>query len=104
MFWLFLKKQFLSQNPKGLAFGFTEKHQFVAKTGWNSRFLGCKVKIPDRIHIIVPYIRFYNFKKKLAQNLNGLTFGFTEKHQFVAKTYQTLYFLVIQSKFWIKYK
>jgi hypothetical protein len=63
-----------------LAFGFTEKLQFTSKTDQNSIFLGCKTHILDQLHIIVPHISFYGFLKNqiLAQNSNGLAFGFIE--------------------------
>jgi hypothetical protein len=51
----------MAQNPKGLAFGFIEKHQFVAKTDRNSVFHGRKAHISDWLHITVPYINFYRF-------------------------------------------
>jgi len=57
-----LKKiKILAQNPKVLAFGFTEKRQFVAKTDRNSVFLGRDIHIPDRLYIMVLYINFYGF-------------------------------------------
>jgi hypothetical protein len=57
----FKNLQILGQNPKVLAFGFTEKRQFVAKTDQNSVFLGRDPRIPDRLYIMVLYIRFYGF-------------------------------------------
>jgi hypothetical protein len=44
-----------------LAFGSTEKLQFVAKTDGNSVFLGREAHIPDRLYIMVLYIGFYGF-------------------------------------------
>jgi hypothetical protein len=41
------KNQILAQNPKVLAFGFTEKCYFVAKTDRNFIFLGRKAQIPN---------------------------------------------------------
>jgi hypothetical protein len=46
-----------------LAFGFTEKCQFVVKPGRNSIFLGCEEYIPNRLYIMVLYTSFYFFKK-----------------------------------------
>jgi hypothetical protein len=57
----FKKFQILDQNPNGLAFCFTEILQFTTKTDQNFIFLGCKAQIPDRSHIIVMYIIFYEF-------------------------------------------
>jgi hypothetical protein len=56
---LFVKKT----NPKVLAFDFTEKCRFVAKTYQNFVFLGYKAHILDRLYIMVMYIGFYQFKK-----------------------------------------
>jgi hypothetical protein len=77
----FKKIQILSQKPKGLASGFTEKRQFAAKTDINSIFLGCQAQILDRSHIMDLYISFMGFKKNQisAQNTKVLAFGFTEK-------------------------
>jgi hypothetical protein len=57
----FQKFQILDQNPKVLSFGFTEKHDFAAKTDWNSVFLGHKSQILDRLHVMVMHISFYEF-------------------------------------------
>jgi hypothetical protein len=69
----------LSQNPKGFTFGFTENAN-LRQNDRNSVFLGCKAHIPDQLHIRVPYISFYVFKKNqiLAKNLKGLAFDFTK--------------------------
>jgi hypothetical protein len=77
----------LAQNPNRLAFGFTENVNLQQKSDRNSVFLGRKAHIPNRLHIMVPYISFNVFLKIqiLAQNLNGLAFGFTKKRKFVAK-------------------
>jgi hypothetical protein len=39
-FYIFKKNQNLAQNAKMLAFGFTEKHKFVAKNDGKFIFLG----------------------------------------------------------------
>jgi hypothetical protein len=52
----------LAQNPEVLAFGFTEKFQFVSKTDLNSIFLSRDALISD--HITVLYICFYELKTK----------------------------------------
>jgi hypothetical protein len=52
------KFQVSAQNPKGLAFGLTEKHQFLVKIDRNSIFLGREVQILDQLHIMVMYINF----------------------------------------------
>jgi hypothetical protein len=57
----FKKIQILAQNPKVLAFGFTEKCQFVTKTNINSVFVGREAHIPDRLYIMVIYLKFYGF-------------------------------------------
>jgi hypothetical protein len=46
-FYGFKKNQFFDQNPKGLAFCFTEKRQFAAKIDRNSLSLVHKVHIPN---------------------------------------------------------
>jgi hypothetical protein len=51
--------QISAQNIKELAFGFTEKHQFSAKTDRNSVFLGREAQILDRLHKMILYIIFY---------------------------------------------
>jgi len=91
----FKKLKILAQNSKVLAFGFTEKGNFVAKTDWDSVFLGRDTHIPDWLYITVLYISFYRFKKIqiLAQNPKVLAFGFTEKRKFVAKTFWNSVFL-----------
>jgi hypothetical protein len=50
----FKKIQILSQNQKALAFVFTEKHQFAAKTDRNFVFLGRKTQITDQFVISHP--------------------------------------------------
>jgi hypothetical protein len=78
----------LPQNSKVLAFGCTEKCQFVIKTDRDSVFIGCDAHILHRLYIMVMYLKFYRFKKNqiLAQNSMVLGFCFTEKCQFVIKT------------------
>jgi hypothetical protein len=63
----FLKNQILAQNPKRLAFSFTEKLQFAAKTDQYSVFLGRKAPIHDRIRITVCITIFmgFSFFKKI---------------------------------------
>jgi hypothetical protein len=77
----------LGQNSKVLAFGSTEKCQFLTKTDQNSVFIGHDAHILDRLYIMVLYLKFYSFRKFqiLAQNSTVLAFGFTEKCQFVIK-------------------
>jgi hypothetical protein len=58
-----LKKSDFGSNLKVLAFGFTEKRQFAAKTDRNSVFLGRKADIIDRLHIVIPFVSFYSLKK-----------------------------------------
>jgi hypothetical protein len=47
----------LAQNPKWLAFGFTEKHLFTMKIGWTS------VLHPNEAHILarLDTMMLYNF-------------------------------------------
>jgi hypothetical protein len=57
-----LKKiQFSPQNSQVLAYGFTENHQFMAKTDRNSVFLGRDPHILDRLYIMISYMSFYGF-------------------------------------------
>jgi hypothetical protein len=70
----------LTENPKGLAFGSNEKHQFVALTNRNSVLLVRTAQIPDRLRIIVPCISFTGF-------------GYTEEREFVTKTDRNYVFL-----------
>jgi hypothetical protein len=46
-----------------LAYGFTENHQFAAKTDRNSVFHGCDPRIMDRLHVMVTDISFDGFQK-----------------------------------------
>jgi hypothetical protein len=55
----FKKFQNSAQNPKLLAFGFTEKHQFAAKPDRNIIFLGREAYNLDQLYILVLYIDFY---------------------------------------------
>jgi hypothetical protein len=60
-FYGFKKNQVSAQNPKGLAFGLTEKILFAKKTDPNSVFLSCKAHILDQLYILIMYIGFYGF-------------------------------------------
>jgi hypothetical protein len=95
IFTVFKKLQILGQNPRVLAFGFTEKRKFVAKTDQNSVFFGRDPHIPYRLYIMVLWISFDGFLEfsNLAQNLKVLAFGFNEKRHFVAKTDRNYVFL-----------
>jgi hypothetical protein len=57
----FKKIQILTQNPNVLAFGFTEKYQFMAKTDRNSIFLVRDPHIIHQLYIMVMYTTFYGF-------------------------------------------
>jgi hypothetical protein len=101
----FKKIQIWFHNPKCLAFDFTQKRYFAAKTNRNSVFLGRKVQMSDHLHIMVSYICFYGFKniKISSQNPKGLAFAFTKKASLRQKLTETLYFMVIIPIFWIGY-
>jgi hypothetical protein len=55
----FKKFQILDRKPKMLAFGFTKKCQFVAKTDRNYIFLRHEFHIPDQLYIMDHYTCFY---------------------------------------------
>jgi hypothetical protein len=57
----FNKFQILAQNSKVLAFNFTKKRQFVAKSDRNFIFLDHEAHILDQLYIMVMYICFYGF-------------------------------------------
>jgi hypothetical protein len=59
--WLYKKIQILAQNPKVLAFAFTEKSRFLTKTDRNSIFHVQDSNILDQLYIMVLYIIFYSF-------------------------------------------
>jgi hypothetical protein len=75
-----------------------KKCQFVAKTYQNFVFLGRKVQILDRLHIMVMFICFYRLKKSnFSSKSKCVTFGFTENASLRQKLTETSYFLVICS-------
>jgi hypothetical protein len=53
--------QMSDQNPRVIAFGFTKKWQFTAKTNRNYVFLGREVYIKDQLYIMVHYTSFSRF-------------------------------------------
>jgi hypothetical protein len=71
-----------------LAFGFTE-NAFYGRN-WPKLHIPCLwPHILDRLYIMVMYISFYGFIKKiqiLAQNPKVLAFAFTKKSRFLTKT------------------
>jgi hypothetical protein len=71
----------LAQIPTVLAFSFVEKYQYVIKTNRDSVFISCEAYIPDRLYIIVMYLKFHGFKKNqiLTQNPMVLAFSFAKK-------------------------
>jgi hypothetical protein len=70
-----------------LGYGFTENRQFAIKTYWNSVFFGRDPHILDRLYIMVPYMSFYSFSKKIKFLLKILVLAYgTENLQFAAKT------------------
>jgi hypothetical protein len=52
-----------------LAYGFSENYKFTEKTDRNSVFIGREPHILDRLHIMVTYISFYGFLKKIKISL-----------------------------------
>jgi hypothetical protein len=60
----FKKIQISARNTKVLAFGFTDKRQFVVKTERNSIFLCRESHISHRLYIMVMYISFYGLKNQ----------------------------------------
>jgi hypothetical protein len=61
-----------TQNPKGLAFGFTKKHLFTGKTRQKSIFHPYEAHILSRLNGSLLYINFLRVFEKyqvLAQNL-----------------------------------
>jgi hypothetical protein len=85
----FKKFQISSQNPNVLAFRFTKKCQFTAKTDRISVFLGHKA------NMIVFQI--------LDQNSKVSAFSFTENSSLCEKLNETPYFLVVKLIFQIGY-
>jgi hypothetical protein len=59
--YVFKKIHIFDQNPRVLAYGFTENCQFGAKIDRNSVFLGRDPRIANRLSIMVPYFYFYRF-------------------------------------------
>jgi hypothetical protein len=57
----FEKFHIFAQNPKVLAYSFTENCQFGAKTDQNSVFLCRDPRIVNWLSITVPYFNFYGF-------------------------------------------
>jgi hypothetical protein len=52
-----------SQNPKGLAFGFTKKRLYMKKIGRKYIFLVREGHLLRRIDVKVSYIKFRGFEK-----------------------------------------
>jgi hypothetical protein len=63
------KIQNFPQNRHVLSYSFTEKHQFSAKIGQNSVFVHCDPHILDHLYLMVAYISFYGFFKKIIFSL-----------------------------------
>jgi hypothetical protein len=57
----FEKYQVSAQNPKRLAFSFTEKRMFMMKIVRKSVFQPCETYILCRLDILVLYINFWRF-------------------------------------------
>ena len=66
-----------------LAYGFTENHQFGAKTNRNSVFLGHYPHIVDQLSIMVSYMNFYGFWRisHFCSKFIGVTLRFYRKSQ-----------------------
>jgi hypothetical protein len=58
IFWGFKRYGVSTQNPKGLTFGFTDKHLFIAKTGWKYEFHPRETHILFGLDFLVMYIKF----------------------------------------------
>jgi hypothetical protein len=101
----FKKILILAQNPKVLAFSFTEKCHFVTKIELNYVFLGRETHILELLFIMVLYIIFMGFRKNQisTQNPKVLDFGFTENASLWHKLTETQYFLAVKLKFCICY-
>jgi intracellular septation protein A len=88
-----LKKiHIFGQNPRVLAYGFTENCQFGAKPDQNSVFLGRGPHIENRLSITVSYFNFYGFWKisHFCLNSKGVAYGFTKNCQFRGKNWSKL--------------
>jgi hypothetical protein len=89
-----------------LAFGFTEKRKFVAKTDRNSIFYGREAHIPCRLHIMVMYRKFYRFLKNLnfGSKSKVVSLLFTENASLRQKTDQNFVLFIVKSIFSIGYR
>ena len=84
----FEKFRIFAQNPKVLAYGFTENCQFGAKTDRNSVFPGRDPRNANWLSITVPHFNFYRFLKIshfCSKSKGVLAYGFSKNCQFVAK-------------------
>jgi hypothetical protein len=73
--YVFKKIHIFNQNPRVLAYGFTENCQFGAKIDRNSVFLGRDPRIANWLSIMVPYFYFYGFWK--ISNFCSKSMGFS---------------------------
>jgi hypothetical protein len=64
--------QIFAQNPKVLAYVFSENHYFATKTDRNSVFYGRDPYIPDWLYIMVLYMTFYMFLKNSNFHLKSI--------------------------------
>jgi hypothetical protein len=72
-----------------LAYSFTENRQFPAKIHQNSIFHSPDPHISDRIYLMVMYMSFYGFSKKIKISLInsiGVTLQFYQKSSVCGKT------------------
>jgi hypothetical protein len=75
-------------RSKSIGVSFIVNHQVEAKTDRISVFLGCDPLIPDRVYIMVPYMRFYGFSKLRNYRSKSIvvSLGFTVNRQLPTKT------------------
>jgi hypothetical protein len=94
-FYWFWRVSHFSQNPKVLAYGFTENGQFGAKTDQNSIFLGRDPRIANRLSIKVSYFNFYGFWKisHFCSKSKGVSLQFYQKLPVWGKTDRNSVFL-----------
>jgi hypothetical protein len=88
VFWCFKTYRILSQKPKGLAFGFTEKRMFAVKTSWKFVFHPHEAYNLSRLDASMLYINFWGFEKywASAQNPKRVSLQFYWKCMFTMKT------------------
>jgi hypothetical protein len=92
-FYEFWKKfHIFAQNPKVLAYGFTENCQFGAKTDRNSVFPGRDPRNANWLSITVPHFNFYWFLKisHFCSKSKGVSLRFLRKLPVCGKSWLKL--------------